>query len=45
MKKINVGIIGLGYVGLKMLHSMSLKKRLLCFGFDNDKKKNRFIKR
>lgn len=44
MKKINVGIIGLGYVGLKMLHTMSLKKNLSCFGFENDKGKIDLLK-
>jgi UDP-N-acetyl-D-glucosamine dehydrogenase len=45
MKKINVGIIGLGYVGLKMLHTMSLQKNLSCFGFEKDKKKIDLIKK
>ncbi len=39
MKNIKVGIIGLGYVGLQMLVTMSKEKKLNVFGFDIDKKK------
>ena len=45
MKKINVGIIGLGYVGLKMLHTMSLQKNFSCFGFEKDKNKIDLLKK
>lgn len=34
----SVGVIGLGYVGLPMLHLLS-KKKIKCFGFDVDEDK------
>ena len=37
IKKIHVGIIGLGYVGLTMLNEIA-KKKFNCYGFDIDKK-------
>lgn len=43
-KKISVGVIGLGYVGLPMLHLLS-KKKIDCYGFDIDEAKIRNIKR
>ena len=42
-KKISVGIIGLGYVGLPILQLFS-KKKIDCFGFDVDYTKVRSIK-
>ena len=41
-KKISVGIIGLGYVGLPILRLFS--KKIDCFGFDVDYTKVRSIK-
>jgi UDP-N-acetyl-D-glucosamine dehydrogenase len=43
-KNISVGVIGLGYVGLPMLHLLSQKK-IDCYGFDIDKSKIRDIKK
>ena len=39
IKKIHVGIIGLGYVGLSMLNEIAKKKKFNCYGFDIKKKK------
>lgn len=44
LKKISVGIIGLGYVGLPILQLFS-KKKIDCFGFDVDYTKVRSIKK
>ncbi len=38
-KKLKIGIIGLGYVGLPLLYAFSKNKRVKVFGFDNDKSK------
>ena len=40
-KKINIAIVGLGYVGLPLLKTLS-KKGFNTFGIDTDKKKNKF---
>ena len=37
-KKCNIGVIGLGYVGLKLLIEFANKK-IMLYGFDNDKNK------
>ena len=44
IRKISVGVIGLGYVGLPMLHLLSQKK-INCYGFDIDEHKIRNIKK
>lgn len=44
MKKNLVGIIGLGYVGLPMLHLLS-KKKINCYGFDIDNNKIECLKK
>lgn len=42
--KVSVGVIGLGYVGLPILHLLS-KKKIKCFGFDiNEDKLNKIKK-
>ncbi len=38
-KRITIGIIGLGYVGLPLARTFS-KKKINVIGFDIDKKKN-----
>lgn len=38
-KRLKIGIIGLGYVGLPLLYAFSKNKRIKVFGFDNDKSK------
>tara|TARA_B000000475_G_scaffold103649_1_gene84094 strand:- start:5678 stop:6994 length:1317 start_codon:yes stop_codon:yes gene_type:complete len=38
-KRLKIGIIGLGYVGLPLLYAFSKNKRTKVFGFDNDKSK------
>ena len=37
-KKCNIGVIWLGYVGLKLLIEFANKK-IMLYGFDNDKNK------
>ena len=39
MKKIKIGIIGLGYVGLPLALSFCSKKNVLVYGFDIDTNK------
>ena len=36
--KIKIAVIGLGYVGLPMLHLLS-KQNIISYGFDQDEKK------
>ena len=43
MQKNIVAVIGLGYVGLPLLHLMS-KKKVNCLGFDLDKEKINSLK-
>ena len=43
-KKIKIGIVGLGYVGLP-LASGFLEKGIMTYGFDKDKKKINFLKK
>lgn len=43
-KKFSVGVIGLGYVGLPMLHLLS-KKKMDYYGFDKDPKKIDLLKK
>ena len=43
-KKNSVGVIGLGYVGLPMLHLLSKEKSIDCYGFDIDNIKINKIK-
>ena len=38
-RKLKIGVIGLGYVGLPLLYAFSKNKRVKVFGFDNDKSK------
>ena len=38
-KRLKIGIVGLGYVGLPLLYAFSRNKRIKVFGFDNDKSK------
>ena len=38
-KRLKIGIIGLGYVGLPLLYAFSKNKRIKVLGFDNDKSK------
>ena len=42
-KKINIGIIGLGYVGLPLL--LLINKKFNVFGFDKDKSKVSSLKK
>ena len=43
-KKLTVGIIGLGYVGLKLLLQFA-NKNYKTFGYDNDKRKIKNLKK
>jgi len=43
-KKINIGIVGVGYVGLNLLIQFA-KKKIKVYGFDNDEIKINFLKR
>ncbi len=43
-KKCKIGVIGLGYVGLKLLIELA-KKKILLYGFDNDKGKIQNLKK
>ena len=43
-KKLSIGIIGLGYVGLKLLLQFANKK-FEVYGFDNDSKKIKNLKK
>ena len=43
MPKNIVAVVGLGYVGLPLLHLMS-KKKVSCLGFDLDKEKINSLK-
>ena len=38
-KKLKIGIVGLGYVGLPLLYAFSRNKKIKVFGFDSDKSK------
>jgi len=38
-KRLKIGIVGLGYVGLPLLYAFSKNKKIKVFGFDNDKSK------
>ena len=38
-KRLKIGIVRLGYVGLPLLYAFSRNKRIKVFGFDNDKSK------
>ena len=42
-QKFSVGVIGLGYVGLPMLHLLS--KKMDYYGFDKDPKKINLLKK
>ena len=44
-KKYNVGVIGLGYVGLPLVNRFLKSKHLKVFGIDNDKKKIKLLKK
>ena len=44
LKKTKIAIIGLGYVGLPLLHLIS-KKKIHCYGFDIDKSKIELLKK
>ena len=41
-KKYNIGVIGLGYVGLPLVKRFLETKNIKVFGIDNDKKKTQF---
>ena len=41
-KKYNIGVIGLGYVGLPLVKRFLETKNIKVFGIDNDKKKPSF---
>ena len=38
-KNYNIGVIGLGYVGLPLVKRFLISKNIKVFGLDNDKKK------
>ena len=42
-KKIKIGIVGLGYVGLPLAKGF-LDKKIKVYGFDTDKKKIKLLK-
>ena len=44
LKKINVGVVGLGYVGLPLI-SRLIQAKINVFGIDNDKKKINLLKK
>ena len=43
-KKLRLSIVGLGYVGLPLLH-LANKKKIECYGFDIDKNKIKSLKK
>ncbi len=43
-KKYNIGVIGLGYVGLPLVNRFLKSKNIKVFGVDNDKKKINLLK-
>ena len=44
-KKYNIGVIGLGYVGLPLVNRFLKSKNLKVFGIDNDKEKINLLKK